>query len=224
MKAFTIDADKNIIAYDSQKEAKAAIDAGEGGTIFSSQDQLNTLTASVPMSALIEIFNEFSGVTLVKKFTSRTVAITRIWRECQKLAGAEQEPAEAAEPETPFDEPVAEQEPEATPKQDKAKTVKEPKVRAQKAPKAAKPAKATKQPTAAKEPAGAPRPGSKTAQVIEMLKRKNGAELEEIMAKFGWLQHTARSLLSAGGSITKKFGIAILSEKVGDKRVYRIAA
>jgi hypothetical protein len=57
-----------------------------------------------------------------------------------------------------------------------------------------------------------------------MLKRKNGAELEEIMAKFGWLQHTARSLLSAGGSITKKFGIAILSEKVGDKRVYRIAA
>ena len=42
------------------------------------------------------------------------------------------------------------------------------------------------------------------------------------MAKFEWQKHTTRALLSAGGSITKKFGLIVTSEKVGDQRTYFI--
>jgi uncharacterized protein DUF3489 len=44
------------------------------------------------------------------------------------------------------------------------------------------------------------------------------------MAEMGWQQHTTRALLSAGGSLTKKYGLAITSEKVGDRRTYSIKA
>jgi Protein of unknown function (DUF3489) len=43
------------------------------------------------------------------------------------------------------------------------------------------------------------------------------------MARFGWQVHTTRALMSAGGSLTKKHGITVISEKVGDSRTYRIA-
>ena len=84
-------------------------------------------------------------------------------------------------------------------------------------PKAASPAKAAGE-------KGAPREGSKTSQVIAMLKRKGGTTLEEIMKAMGWQKHTTRALLSAGGSLTKKHGLVVISEKVGDKRTYSIKA
>jgi hypothetical protein len=71
---------------------------------------------------------------------------------------------------------------------------------------------------------GAPREGSKISQVIGMLKREGGTTLEEIMSTMAWQQHTTRAMLSAGGSLVKKHGLQILSEKVGDKRVYSIKA
>ena len=37
----------------------------------------------------------------------------------------------------------------------------------------------------------AARPGSKTAQVVAMLQRKNGATLSEIMQSMGWQKHYA---------------------------------
>ena len=89
-----------------------------------------------------------------------------------------------------------------------------------KAAKTAKPATTKKAP----KPAGSgPRETSKTAQLIEMLRRPKGATLEEVMAKFGWQIHTTRAIMSAGGSLTKKHGITVISEKVGDSRTYRIA-
>ena len=74
------------------------------------------------------------------------------------------------------------------------------------------------------EEAGAPREGSKTSQVIAMLKREGGTTLEEIMTAMGWQKHTTRAMLSAGGSLTKNHGLVVTSEKVGDKRVYSIKA
>ena len=56
-----------------------------------------------------------------------------------------------------------------------------------------------------------------------MLKRPKGATLEEVMAEFGWQVHTTRAIMSAGGSLAKKHGITVISEKVGDSRTYRIA-
>jgi hypothetical protein len=61
---------------------------------------------------------------------------------------------------------------------------------AKKSPKGAKAAKP------AKPEAGAAREGSKTAQVVAMLKRKNGAALSEIMDKMGWQRHTVRGFMA----------------------------
>jgi hypothetical protein len=55
--------------------------------------------------------------------------------------------------------------------------------------------------------------GSKTSQVIAMLKREGGTTLEEIMAA-----------MSAGGSLTWNHGLVVTSEKIGDKRTYSIKA
>jgi Protein of unknown function (DUF3489) len=68
-----------------------------------------------------------------------------------------------------------------------------------------------------------PRATSKTARLIEMLKRPKGATLVEVMAEFGWQVHSTRAIMSAGGSLAKKQGITVISEKVGDSRTYRIA-
>jgi hypothetical protein len=51
-----------------------------------------------------------------------------------------------------------------------------------------------------------PREGGKTAQVVAMLKRKNGATLAEIMATTGWLCHTTRAFVSATPWQETRFG------------------
>ena len=82
--------------------------------------------------------------------------------------------------------------------------------------------KATKAPKkAAKAPESAgPREGSKTAQVVAMLQRKNGATLAEIMEKMGWQKHTVRGFMAGA---MKKAGYTVESFK-SDKgeRTYRI--
>jgi len=91
------------------------------------------------------------------------------------------------------------------------------------APKKATPAKKTtkapKKGAKAPESAG-PREGTKTAQVVAMLQRKNGATLAEIMEKMGWLRHTVRGFMAGA---MKKAGYAVESFK-SDKgdRTYRI--
>jgi Protein of unknown function (DUF3489) len=83
---------------------------------------------------------------------------------------------------------------------------------AKKAPKAKKAAKA-------KDSAG-PREGSKTAQVVALLQRKNGATLAEIMEKMGWQKHTVRGFMAGA---MKKAGYTVESFKPeGGERTYRI--
>ena len=78
------------------------------------------------------------------------------------------------------------------------------------------------------EPAEAPAPkvrkareNTKQAKVIEMLRRPEGATLEQEMEATGWQKHTARSVLSR--QIQKDLGLPLVSEKSsGSNRVYRI--
>ncbi len=66
------------------------------------------------------------------------------------------------------------------------------------------------------------RPGTKQALLIDLLKRKKGATIEEIVATIGWQPHSVRGAIS--GTLKKKLGLAVTSERVGDgSRVYRIA-
>ncbi|MCH9013157.1 MAG: DUF3489 domain-containing protein [Proteobacteria bacterium] len=66
------------------------------------------------------------------------------------------------------------------------------------------------------------RPGTKQALLIDLLKRKKGATIEEIVEATGWQPHSVRGAIS--GTLKKKLGLAVTSERVGDgSRVYRIA-
>jgi hypothetical protein len=66
------------------------------------------------------------------------------------------------------------------------------------------------------------RTGSKQAKLIEMLKRPNGATVEEIVKKFEWQPHTVRGAIA--GALKKKLGLDVTSEKVERRgRVYHIS-
>lgn len=74
-------------------------------------------------------------------------------------------------------------------------------------------------PAAVADPAPAAQPApSKSARVIELLKRGEGATLDELIAATGWLPHTTRAALTG----LKKKGHLIASEKVDNVRRYRI--
>jgi hypothetical protein len=69
----------------------------------------------------------------------------------------------------------------------------------------------------------APRSGTKNALVLDLLCRKTGATVPEIMAATGWQAHSVRGFLS--GHVRKKLGHDVLSDKGEDGvRRYRIAA
>lgn len=230
MKAFTIDTDNNVTVHASAKAAPKT----EGTELFTSQDALAELAAAWPSGRLIEIWNSLTGVTTIKKFKDRGTAVARIWKELQKLAapvapqGANVAPEETPatnDATPPADAPAAATDQKLlrvlarafeglTPEQREAKWD------------SLKTALATWKPAATRKVAtpGAPREGSKISQVIAMLKREGGVTLEEIMSKMDWQKHTTRAMLSAGGSLTKQHGLTVVSEMVGDKRVYSIKA
>ena len=119
----------------------------------------------------------------------------------------------------------AAQAPDATP-QAPAVAPAKPKAGKQATP-AAKPAKAPKggkAPETSKAPAAAEpktRAGSKTAQVLDMLKRPCGATPKAIMADTGWQAHSVRGFIS--GTLGKKMGLAVESSKgEGGERTYSL--
>ncbi len=65
------------------------------------------------------------------------------------------------------------------------------------------------------------RDNSKQATVIGMLKRPEGATIQQIMAATGWLSHTVRGTFA--GTLKKKLGLALVSDKGEGDRIYRIA-
>lgn len=65
------------------------------------------------------------------------------------------------------------------------------------------------------------RPDSKQARMIAMLKRPEGATIEQIAEAMNWARHTVRGAMA--GALKKKLGLTIISEKTeGAARVYRI--
>ena len=66
------------------------------------------------------------------------------------------------------------------------------------------------------------RPGTKTAALITLLNRKEGATIADLMVATDWQAHSVRGAVS--GTLKKKLGLDVTSEKVdGRGRVYRVA-
>jgi hypothetical protein len=208
MTTFTINEQNEIVAFSTPEEASAGTQTPFDS--FASEQELTELASAWPAERLATIWNTLAGDTPVKKFKNSKAAASRIWARIQGLD-------EAAKPEAAPAKPTAERKAKGgaraakgTPAKGKAGS----KTAAVKnAPKGKKAAKA-------REP-GAPREGSKTELVVDLLKRKNGATLADIMEKTGWLSHTTRAFVSA--TLVKKLGLAVESFK-SDKgqRTYRI--
>ena len=115
---------------------------------------------------------------------------------------------------------LAVEEPKATPKASVAKRARSVAPKKAKAGTKATPAK--KAPKAAKKAAGA-RDGSKAATILDLLKRKDGVTLKELMKASGWQPHSVRGFLS--GTVGKKLGVAVTSTKGEDgERTYSVKA
>ena len=70
------------------------------------------------------------------------------------------------------------------------------------------------------KPASAQPTGTKSAAVIALLSREDGATLDEMIAATGWLPHTTRAALTG----LRKKGHVIVRGKRGEVSCYRIAA
>jgi hypothetical protein len=171
-----------------------------------------TVQAEEPQAATPEVTPEV--VTEAATEPSQATAAADIYTA---LPAEVSEPATAqVEPETP----VASAATVATPGTQGANVAPAPAESGEKATPAKNTPKAKK---SAKAPeAAGPREGSKTAHVVAMLQRNNGATLSEIMDKMGWQKHTVRGFMAGA---MKKAGYAVQSFKSeGGERTYRINA
>jgi hypothetical protein len=64
------------------------------------------------------------------------------------------------------------------------------------------------------------RPGSKQALLLDLLGRDNGATIAELVEATRWQLHSIRGAIS--GTLKKKLGLAMATEKSTRGRVYRI--
>jgi hypothetical protein len=242
MTIFTIDNENNISVFATPEEAAAVTTTPFDS--FASQQELADLAAQWPADRLLAIWNSLPGVTPVKKFTDRKTAISRVWARIQVLG----EPVTqkggttvGATVSTPASKPAATPASNAEPKAGQpAKPKTEPKAtdgaraakrgaqaakgaptKGEASKKATAPKNAPKGKTAAKvSGAAGPREGSKTAQVVAMLQRRNGATISEIMKTMVWQRHTVRGFMAGA---MKKAGYAVESFKPeGGERSYRI--
>jgi hypothetical protein len=202
MKTFTIDAGNNISAFGTVEEAAAA--TTNPFDSFASHKELTALAAKWPEERLVGIWNSLAGVKPVKSFKSAKTAAGKIWERIQGLG-------EPAKPKAERKAKGGAQAAKGAPAKGKATKKATPAKKAPKAKRAAKKAEST-----------GPREGSKTAQVVAMLQRKNGATLEEIMEKMGWQKHTVRGFVAGA---MKKAGYTVESFKSEKgERIYRINA
>jgi hypothetical protein len=232
MRTFTIDNDNQITVYDTPEEATAASTVPFDS--FASEEALAALAGGWPAARLVAIWNSLPGVTRVKKFENHKTALRRIWARIQRLG----EPAVAKGDQG---QSAKAEQPEATDAKNGAglpkrvyipghgwastvkaapRTKKETKKAAGKGNKKGD-RKAPKKGTRTEAPT-APRIGTKMAQVIAMLQRKNGATLNEIADKMGWQKHTVRGFMAGA---MKKAGYMVESFKPeGEERTYRISS
>jgi hypothetical protein len=210
MTTFTIDEQNSITAFATQEEAAASTTTLFES--FASQKELAQLASAWPEKRLVAIYNSLPGVTPVETFKTAKAGASKIWDAIQGLAEAAKPVAEPAKPKANKKAKGSAKAAKGAPAKGKA---------AKKATPAKSAPKAKKSAATGEKPKGI-RGGSKTAQVVAMLQRKNGATISEIMEKMGWQKHTVRGFMAGA---MKKAGYAVESFKPENgERTYRINA
>jgi hypothetical protein len=172
-------------------EAPASSNPAE---VFSTPKELAKLTASWPATRLVEIWNSFAGVAPFDDLKPVKKFTSR--------KGAVARIWQAVRRLLPDGAPQA---PNVAPKRARSKK---------------SPAKAARRARAHKG-ANEARQGSKKAEVLDLMRRKQGVTLEAIMKATGWQAHTVRGFVS--GTVTKKLGLKVESFRTDEKeRAYRL--
>jgi hypothetical protein len=214
MTTFTINETNEIVAFSTPEEASAATTTPFD--TFSSRQDLADLIAAWPPERIVATWNSLPGVAPVKRFKTSNVAATKIWERIQGLGEAAKPEPEAEKPESAPAKPRAAKKAKGGAQSAKGASAKG---KPGKKTPAAKAAPKAKKAAKAQEAAG-PREGSKMAQVVAMLQRKNGASITEIMQTMGWLRHTVRGFMAGA---MKKAGYNVESFKPeGGERSYRL--
>ena len=63
---------------------------------------------------------------------------------------------------------------------------------------------------------------TKQQTILDLLSQPDGVTVAAIMQATGWQQHSVRGFFA--GTVRKKLGLTLVSEKVDDQRVYRVVA
>jgi hypothetical protein len=80
----------------------------------------------------------------------------------------------------------------------------------------------TRKPPVAQQQAASPRKGTKQEKLIGLLRRKDGATIEQLARALAWQPHTVHGVLS--GTIRKRLGLNVVGTNNADgTRIYRIA-
>jgi hypothetical protein len=230
MTIYTLESETGNITALPTAEAAATV-SQTPFDVFTSQQELAELMANWPADRLLSTYNSLPGVQPLKSLQDPKRAAHKIWQRIAKLgqitkveAATKAAPPAARKPKATTKATAGAQVAQDAPAPGKAK--KQPTVpnAAQKGRKAGKPSSAKtrtrKTPSAKVQPITTPRTGSKMAQVIAMLQRKNGATITEIMREMGWLKHTVRGFMA--GTL-KKAGYTVESFKPeGGDRTYRL--
>jgi hypothetical protein len=191
---------------------------------------LNKVMGSLRNRGLIRVLGGDGGPERVV-ITSEGMAAIGVEAEGDEAPASADRGATAAEAGTAADAPAPATEANgaAMPAKRKAKAKGKGKGKAE----ATKSAPAASEPEAAGEPSAKPTPraGTKQALMIDLLKRPEGATVEQIAEATGWQHHTIRGAIS--GALKKKLGLTVEATRTrevgpnttgakGSATVYRI--
>lgn len=219
MTIFTIDNENSITAFATAEAAAAA--SSTPFDLFTNQQELAELLAGWPAERLLATYNSLPGVKPVKAMKDAKTAASKIWERVEKLGQMVAAEAPVAKKETAKPAAPARGKAAGKPKAG-VQAAKGAPVKGKTATKATPAKAAPKGKKGAKVPeADGPRANSKMAQVIEMMRRKNGATIEEIMESMSWQRHTVRGFVAGA---MKKAGYQVESFKPeGGSRTYRLS-
>lgn len=195
MKIFAVTANTHLKPFPSVQEAEVS----NPEAVFTTLEDLARLASGWPASRLIALWNNIPGQAPVKKFTSRDIAVGRIWRALQQVDGSLTVP-----------EPNALNKDREEARRNRRTTRKK------------------SQPVTQQKSAGkairkhkkdyVPREGTRTAAILGLIGRKQGATVAELMKAIKWQQDSVRGFPS---NLKRKAGAKIDSTKRADgERAY----
>ena len=202
MEFYTIEDESNNVAVHSSAKG---VDAVRNSARFSNEADLAALAVCWPTSRLVSIWNNLTGETPVRKFSSRKLAVSRIWESVRRRDRIEDRESRKRPPESPTKR-IASPKPETESQASGVNYVD------------TQPSRIAETYTETHR-----KIGNRSDAILALLKQPEGTTRDAIMLATGWQAHSVRGFIS--GIVRKKMGLSVISTREeSGVRNYRIAA